>query len=154
MKLYVFEGTVEELNEVASNLGIGSTQSTIALPHRQVEPAGTASSITDGEEAVSITFACRVLSRRDISEPMKAVLIALYHSGDAMVGISKLCEASNYTKPQFSGLMGAFGRRISHTQGYDEETYFFKTEWDEDNEEWTYSLPPSVREALVKEGIV
>lgn len=154
MKLYVFEGTVEELNEVASNLGIGSTPSTIAIPHRQIEPDVTASSITNGEEAVSITFARRVLSRRDISEPMKAVLIALYHSGDEMIGISKLCEASNYTKPQFAGLMGAFGRRISHTQGYDDETYFFKTEWDEDNEEWKYSLPLSVREALVKEGIV
>lgn len=154
MKLYVFEGTVEELNEVASNLGIGSTTSTVAISHNQVKPDVTASSITDGEEAVSVTFARRVLSRRDISEPMKAVLSALYRSGDEMMSISKLCEASDYTRPQFAGLMGAFGRRISHTQGYDEDTYFFKTEWDEDNDEWTYNLPLSVREALEKEEIV
>lgn len=154
MKLYVFEGTAEELNEVAANLGITSTTSVAAVPAVRAEPELAATSITDGEEAVSPIFARRVLKRRDISEPMKAVLTALYNAGEEMIGISKLCDASNYTRPQFAGLMGAFGRRISHTQGYDGETYFFKTLWDEDKEEWAYSLPSSVRDALVKEGIV
>lgn len=154
MKLYVFEGTVDELNEVASNLGITSTATIAAVPAVPAEPEQAASSITDGEEAVSLIFARRVLKRREISEPMKAVLTTLYNAGDKMIGTSELCEVSNYTRPQFSGLMGAFGRRISHTEGYDSETYFFKAVWDEEKDELTYSLPDSVRDALVKENIV
>jgi len=154
MKLYVFEGTVEELNEVASNLGINSTTPLSSAQTFQIEPELAATSITDGEEAVSLTFARRVLKRREMSEAMRAVLIYLHAAGDNMVGISKLSEICGYTRSQFAGLMGAFGRRISHTQGYDGETYFFKTVWGDENGEWTYSLPATVKEALVKEGIV
>lgn len=153
MKLYVFEGTVEEVNEISASLGLirGDLSSVAVLP---VEPEPSGSSVTGGEEAVSLLFARRVLKRRGISEPMKAVLKALYDAGEQMVPISELCDVSGYTRPQFAGLMGAFGRRISHTQGYDGETYFFKTEWDHENGEWLYSLPAAVRDALVKEGFV
>ncbi|MCA1288659.1 hypothetical protein [Salipiger bermudensis] len=154
MKLYVFEGTVDELSEVSAKLGLGSTTTVGAAPEPKEEAAQVFSSANDGDEPVSVTFASRVLKRRGVSDAMLSVLAALFEAGDEMLGIEKLCEASGYTRPQFAGLMGAFGRRISHTEGYDPETYFFKTEWNDETHEWTYGLPESVRAALVKEALV
>lgn len=156
MKLYVFEGSVEELSEVAVNLGISKVSEAVPpVPLEEAEVVGGASvTPIEDQEPVSVTFARRVLKRREISEPMMAVLKALYDAKDGYVGSNKLCEVSNYTKPQFAGLMGAFGRRISHTEGYDQETFFFTYVWDEEGSEWRYSIPPSVREALVKEKLI
>lgn len=153
MKLYVFEGSVGELSEVAKNLGVQSVPTAIEADDG-VEAAPKPHPVNEGNDPVSVKFARRVLKRRKVSEPMQAVLQELYNAGDAWVGIEQLCSASDYTRQQFAGLMGAFGRRISHTQGYDEETYFFETEWDHENHGWRYKVPSTVRDALIQEGIV
>lgn len=153
MKLFVFEGSVDELSEVAKNLGVQSVAAAVEVPN-EPEAALKAHSASEGDDPVSVKFARRVLKRLAISEPMQAVLQELYDAGDAWVGIEQLCSASNYTRQQFAGLMGAFGRRVSHTQGYDEETYFFEVEWDHENSGWRYKLPSTVRDALVQEEIV
>ena len=33
-------------------------------------------------------------------------------------------------------MMGAFGRRIVNTEGYDSETEFFEWKWDDDEMTW------------------
>ena len=44
--------------------------------------------------------------------------------------------------------MGAFGRRLANTSGYDGEKEFFVWRWNEDNDAWDCRLPDSVRKAL------
>lgn len=152
MKLYVFEGSAEELSEVAKNLGVQQIPQDES-PAAGIEKTGSATP-DDDDVPVSVKFARRVLKRRPISEPMRAVLQALYDFGEEWLTMTELCEASDYTRSQFAGLMGAFGRRISHTDGHDEETYFFETEWDDEEGHLSYRIPATVREALEKEGVV
>lgn len=153
MKLYVFEGSANELSEVAKNLGVQAVPSAVEADS-EMDAVLKPHPVNEGDDPVSVKFARRVLKRLQISEPMQAVLQELYDAGDAWVGIEQLCSASNYTRQQFAGLMGAFGRRVSHTQGYDEETYFFEVEWDHENHGCRYKIPSSVRDALIQEGIV
>ena len=62
--------------------------------------------------------------------------------------LSDLHRVSGYKPQQFAGLMGAFGRRMSHTEGYDGAAHFFDYQWNEDQEAWEYSLPETVYQAL------
>jgi hypothetical protein len=50
--------------------------------------------------------------------------------------------------------MGAFGRRVRNTPGYDQEAAFFFFEWDDEAGAWKYRLPDTVREALELENLV
>ena len=50
--------------------------------------------------------------------------------------------------------MGAFGRRVANTEGYDSDLLFFESRWNENEETWDYRLPDTVREALALEQLV
>ena len=66
-----------------------------------------------------------------------------------------LHRAAGHSRPaQFRGLMGAFGKRMANTEGYDPEAYFFECRWNEDENVWEYRLPDTVREALTLDALV
>ena len=50
--------------------------------------------------------------------------------------------------------MGAFGRRLTHTPGYVEGSWFFDNNWDYHAGCYAYGLPETVREALRREKLV
>jgi hypothetical protein len=50
--------------------------------------------------------------------------------------------------------MGAFGRRMSHTDNYEQGAYFFDFRWNHETDAWDYRLPETVREALRLEKLV
>ena len=85
---------------------------------------------------------------------MTAVLTTLHAADENWVSSARLYGVSGYSTAQFAGLMGAFGRRLVHTPGYDDEAHFFDYRWNEETKAWDYRLPASVRGALEAAGLV
>jgi hypothetical protein len=153
--MYVFEGTPEEISQVAQTMLPMSASNTMSVePPKEMPPATTPSKTSEGPaKFVTVEFARRVLTRLPLSGPFKAVLKALNEAHPEWVSSADLYKASGYTVPQFSGLMGAFGRRMLHTDGFDEDAHFFDYAWDEKVKAWKYRLPDTVREALRLESL-
>lgn len=151
MKMYVFEGTPDEIRKV-----VQSMEPMKAAGQASVEAGEpTLEENSDGEtKFVEVDFARRALSRIKLSEPFQATMKALNDAYPEWVPIADLHEASEYSSAQFAGLMGAFGRRLSHTKGYDEEAHFFDYEWDDVTGAWKYRLPESVHKALRLEKLL
>lgn len=151
MKLYVFDGTPEEIRDVIRGmLPMGTDHSLSVEVSEKVRPVPMRS---DGSgfdtKFVTTEFAHRVVTRRPPLMPrIQAVLTALTEAAGEWVPRSELRHVADYTPQQFAGLLGAFGRRMSHTEGYDEEAHFFEYLWDDEKKEWLYRLPDSVLEAL------
>lgn len=151
MKGYMFEGTAQEVIE--------------AMTAMQAAPGGEASSgavaavaptvAEEGEEKefVSTEVARRVLSRRPLSREQLGVLKMLHAAFPQWVPAGKLQAAISYTPAQFAGLMGAFGRRFSHTEGYVANTWLFDAEWDYDVGAYNYRLPETVKAAMDAEKL-
>lgn len=100
------------------------------------------------EKFVTVNFARHVLGRRPVSEQLKALLDTLNDAGTEFVPVSELYDATGYSFRQFAGMLGALGRRMANTPGYDEEAEFFDWRWNKGEKEWEYRLPDTVREAL------
>jgi hypothetical protein len=104
------------------------------------------------EHFVTTVFARRALKRRPLSKEFKIILKVLYDAHPALVHARELQKPTGYSARQLAGLMGAFGRRMSHTDGYDSKAHFFDWEWADDG--WAYGLPETVREAVRLEKLV
>ena len=147
MKMYVFEGTPEEISTVARSM-LPATTGDVALSLEVQDGAHTQSS-DQPTTFVTEEFACRVLGRRPaLSKPLKRVLRALNEVYPEWMLLSDLHSAARYTPAQFAGLMGAFGRRMSHTDGYNRDAHFFDIRWNDEKDTSEYRLPDAVREAL------
>ena len=122
-----------------------ATVSTTSVESSEEEnPSAPAAESPDGmKKFVTEEFARRVLSRRRLSRAQTIVLDALSEAYPQSVPIADLQAATDYTPAQFAGVMGAFGRRMAATDGYDEEAYFFDTEWDEEVGAYKFRLPES-----------
>ena len=59
-----------------------------------------------------------------------------------------LGKAAGYSRQQLAGLLGAFGRRIAHTAGYDANARFWDIQEDAETGRLEYSLTDSVIQAL------
>ena len=150
------EGTATEINDVlqalpgATNLCVAAVELTDEAVSSETlsEAAGSDSSV------VTSQFAGRVLTRLGLSPPMKKVLTALYEAHPDWLSLPTLHGIADYTPAQFAGLMGAFGRRLANTEGYDSDSAFFEYKWNEDEEVWDYRLPKTVCDALELEQLV
>ena len=105
----------------------------------QSQPVKTVSAPEQTDEAedktivVTAAFARHVLTRLPLSRAMKKVLRALLDAHPDWLPPPALHRAAGYSKPaQFRGLMGAFGKRMANTEGYDPEAHFFEYRWNED----------------------
>ena len=155
MKLMVFEGSVEEISQIVNGMQLGSVKEVQLEPGQPDGGTTPPSRSEDGAEFVTVDFARRVLMRRPLSDPLLAVLRALYQASPNYVAMSELLAVAGYRSGhQFAGLMGAFGRRKANTSGNDAEGEFFAYRENEDDGAWDYCLPDSVCEALEKEGLV
>ena len=155
MKLMVFEGSVEEIGQIVNGMQLGAIKKVQSEPDQADGGAVPPSRSEDGAQYVTVDFARRVLMRRPLSEPLLAVLRALYNAAPNCVAMSELLLVAGYgSGHQFAGLMGAFGRRKANTPGNDVEGEFFAYQENEDDGAWDYGLPDTVCEALEKEGLV
>ena len=157
MNLHIrIEGTPAELSGVLQALPGAAMVHTAAveLTDEVVESSTSSESPEEGSRFVTTRFARRALKRLKLSKPMKKVMRALYEAHPERLPLATLQDVAGYSPPQFAGLMGAFGRRLANTEGYDSDVEFFEYDWDEDGETWTYRLPDTAREALALEELV
>lgn len=150
------EGTAEEISHALQALSsTGVLHATASEPANHAAPDTPEATPEDTEMPVVTTrFARRALTRRRLSKPMRKVLKALYEAHPGWLSLPALHKTAGYRPPQFAGLMGAFGRRMANTEGYDSEAHFFVYRWNEDEGTWDYRLPDSVREALELEDLI
>ena len=166
MKMFVFEGSSDEISRVFNQMEPPAATKRIVVDSRaeiSAEKAGKPpmplgnvkpSDYYDEDKTfVTVDFAREAMTRIDLSDPLRAVLVALYNAHPDWVSASDLYSASGYEGQRFAGLMGAFGRRMKHTNGYDEAAHFFDYDWDYSTSAWRYRLPDPVREAIRLEQI-
>lgn len=138
------EGTVEE---VAKLLGLLSGE--VASDG----PESKASSLGGPSPFISEGLAYDALTRRPLGIISAKMLRTLDKAGDGWTAAPELQKTLGLSTREFAGLLGAFGKRISHTDGEGSRT-FFDQYWDQENGYNLYRLPPSVRSALRKAKVV
>lgn len=117
------------------------------------QPAAEADAQLEGASPfLTEEVALEVLTRRPLADAYKTMFRKLDAAGTAWTTARELQEALGFSTREFAGLLGAFGRRISHTPGG--TRFFFDQYWDDENGYNLYRLPPSVRSALRKAKIV
>lgn len=133
---------------MAKGLDVGNASSapTAAVPPADIDP--------DDKVFVSAEVARKVLSRRPLSKEQMAVITTLAKRHPDWVPAAELQAATGYTPAQFAGLMGAFGRRFTHTEGFIPNTWLFDAEWNYDNGAYDYRLPDTVLDAAKAEKLV
>lgn len=139
MRMIVYEGTPEEIAAFRAALdrqGEDKPPASAPAPHPSVQGF------------VSTDIARKVLTRRPLSAEQRLVLHTLYDAGEQWTAAPILQSYLNYSKSQFAGLMGAFGRRLSQTSGHKPNTWLFEQEWNYEEGYNLYRLPASVRSAL------
>lgn len=151
MKGYMFEGTAQEVIEAMTALQAASGGEATSDAVAAVAP--TVAEEGEEKEFVSTEVARRVLNRRPLSREQLGVLKMLHAAFPEWVPAGKLQAAISYTPAQFAGLMGAFGRRFSHTEGYVANTWLFDAEWDYDVGAYNYRLPETVKAAMDAEKL-
>ena len=154
MKVYVVEGTLEEIVTIFPGLGSSSPLVPEALAITSTAAVSPPSESGDEDGAVSVEVARQVLTRRELWPKQLQLLQELYHAHPGTISGSEIQEKIGYSRPEFSGFMGAFGRRLTHTPGYEPQTWFFMQEWDGEQGTYNYSLPATVRQAMELEKLV
>lgn len=157
VRVIVVEGSVEDVRatmEVIRPLVSEPRNSSTEEFISEVE----SEAINDSGEKrfVAVEFAREVLRRLPLSPAQRAVLKVLYDAGaEEYVTTTELVRVLRYESGhQLAGVMGAFGRRIANTKGFDKNAAFFEIRWSETAAAWEYRLPATVRKALEKEGLV
>ena len=156
VRVIVVEGSVDDVRATMEAI-----RPLVSEPESStVEPiaGGEAEAIDDstGKRFVTVEFAREVLTRLPLSPAQRAMLKALYDAeAEEYVTTTELVRVLAYgTGHQLAGLMGAFGRRIANTEGFDEKATFFEIRRNETAAAWEYRLPANVRKALELEGLV
>lgn len=150
VKVTIVEGSPEEVIATVKGLEVqGATVDAAA-------PSAAPLAGQDDEEKVFVTVdvARRVIYRRPLSDQQKTVFITLAKAHPNWVPAATLQQATNYTPAQFAGLMGALGRRLSHTEGYVEHSWLFDAEWDYEAGAYNYRLPDNVLDAVKREKLI
>jgi hypothetical protein len=94
--------------------------------------------------------AFRVLKRRPLSVAQAKLLATLLKNGDAWTTAKDLQKATKYNPSQLAGLFGAFGKRVTGTDGYEDGMSFFEWEWDYEADCYKYRLPDDVLKAVAR----
>ncbi|MEO7178904.1 MAG: hypothetical protein ABIW83_08670 [Allosphingosinicella sp.] len=141
------EGTVEEVAKLLSLIS-SPVEATPPLPSPRAQVR------SDGPTPfISESRAYDVLTRRTLGETHANLLQVLYQAGDGWTAAPQLQSALGLSTRAFAGLLGAFGKRVSNTEGDGPQT-FFDQYWNHDVGYNLYRLPPSVRAALERAQVV
>ena len=137
------EGTPEEVAKLLELLSRSSSAppATAAL----LKPAGASPFVSEDQ-------AYDVLTRRALGAIHAKVLQKLDEAGDGWTTAPELQSALGLSTREFAGVFGSFGRRVAYS-GVGSRS-FFDQYWDDDQGHNLYRLPPSVRAALRRAGIV
>ena len=141
---YEFEGTPIELAAVKLSLDQAAADAALAQQSRK----------TQGSKVfVSEDVAFDVLTRRPLADSYRIILKVLHAAGDSWTMATELQKRLKYSKSEFAGLMGAFGRRLSYSDGVQDGDQFFDNEWNDELGCNRYRLPQNIRSAVAKAGL-
>jgi hypothetical protein len=143
-----FEGTPEEIAAMIRSLELGWTGKVLnkrdfLQPIPQIAPASD-------NEFVSEEVAFKAIKRRPLSSNQAILLACLLKKKGDWAPAIELQQALQYSPSQLSGLFGAFGKRVSGTDGYIDGTSFFELEWDYEIDCYKYRLPSGVLKAVTR----
>ena len=93
-------------------------------------------------------LARRMLTRLPLSKAQTTVLKTLMDAHPEWVSRDELSAATGYSSHQLAGVMGAFGRRASKTDGYRPGIRLFDTQWNDETGAWDYRLPDTMLEGI------
>ena len=102
-------------------------------------------------------FIRRVLHRMEIPPGQRELFKALYEAGEGGLPYPDLAQAIGREESQLNGVVGALGRRIKGTVGFDTsvkfpiEVFFDISKVDG---RWVYRLRPELRKVLQEEHLV
>lgn len=139
------EGTADEIAALIRSLG-------------NETPSPTAS-VAQGTGRVSLRkyvaedVALRVLNRRPLSQEQRVLLTTIKQNLPGWTTANELQKIIGYSSAQLAGLLGAFGKRVTGTEGYRQGTWFFDQEWNHDRACNQYRLPDSVVSAMTRLGL-
>ena len=155
MRIVILEGTVEEISQTISLVpAFPSTKVFSMQEETTVEPPPVERSQEQTEKITPVELWVRVLTRRPpLSEPLKKALCALEPAHPEWLSSKDLQMTTGYQPAQLAGMLGALGRRVSKTEGYEKGAEFFETSWSEELGSWEYRLTESSLEALRLVGL-
>lgn len=149
MKLHVFEGTPEEIKQVWEGM---NTQATAPQAMKTTTQGGSHAveapeNDEQDDEPASIEFCRSVLGRRFLPDTQRKMYQAAYAAYPDNLGYKELEKELGYTPAQMAGFWGAHGRRVTHTEGYEDSGELFV--WGDDG----FTLTANMKEAVELEGV-
>ena len=144
MRFVEFEGTPAEFEQVKHNFSFNKSSAGIA-PTASAEDEGQPASKLSQEGLRDIVITA--LTRRGLPSTMATIFKALLKNPKGLSS-EALAKELKITRAQLAGVLGAFGRRLSHTEGFpdSEDVWLAKREWRDG--ERRYVLTPLGREVL------
>ena len=140
MRAVILEGTSGEVGSAIAQILAVNTRG----------PSSKPKEASSEKEYVTVDFARRCLAREpELPSNLRLVLTMCADASEEGVLRGELRDAIGFGTQQFTGLMGALGKRVANTEGYD-DTWFIWNEWDEGAEDYRYWIADSVIEALKK----
>lgn len=150
MKAIYFEGTSEEVMLALKDLT--GTDAHIRTSVTLADEAAGDEASDEGEDFVSYDIAKAILERKPLNASHKTIFRVLAKAYPDYVSSPTLMKKLGLSSAQFRGFMGAFGRRISYTDGW-EEGEFFDQHWDHDAACVQYRLAETSLEAVRDLGL-
>jgi hypothetical protein len=126
-------------------------QDVYELLARVPEPAAAVSLTEDQDPRLPAGWSAFDIVRayRESPDTMKTVLAHLSERPGVAVSGGELAGLIPYTRPQFAGTLGAFGRRIKNR--YSKTTWPIEAEANSADDEWHYRMSQGVAELIVAE---
>lgn len=150
----IIEGTVEEIIQFRATMKLPPASNSAFNGLSESPKAEAIDGLDDDWWFVSEDVAYRALTRIKLSREQKIVLRELYKADTKWTTAEQLQVATGYTPSRFAGLMGAFGRRVTHTRGWVADSCFFEQEWNPTKGCNVYRIPASVRTAMLRAKLV
>lgn len=153
MKAIYFEGTSEEVMSALKDLTRTDTQ--VRKSAALLEELAEDHTQNEGADYVSYDIAKTILERKPLNASHRTLLRVLAKAYPDYVSSPKLMKKLDLSSAQFRGFMGAFGRRISYTDGWEEggEGEFFDQHWDDEAACVQYRLAETSLEAVKDLGL-
>ncbi|VVT04907.1 hypothetical protein [Erythrobacter sp. EC-HK427] len=151
MRAIILEGNSEEVSRALLELGVKQQDIVLSKDTDSSQSeVGDQVGESEGCRPMPVAVARGLLSRRPLSGAMAEAIVAIYNSGKEGIFGNELCDLLSHSPAQFRGMMGAFGRRMWHTPGYEKDMFFFEQDWDNEHG-FRYSLPETSRLAVEAE---
>jgi hypothetical protein len=153
MRLIEFDGTPAEFELVKHQFGVnsGSLEPNESETARPAETPPQSAQLSPAERHEVVVSA---LTRIPLPPTMRKVFEALLKSPNGTT-TAEFAKLLGITRAQLAGVFGAFGRRLSHTEGFpedDADAWLATNSWN--GSERRYVLTPLGRAALKDKRVV